>query len=158
MSKIDLPNFFLSNNREIDLDMLMVAIEDNTCEIHWFFNSITGEVESYSEDYLSCEQFEKDMEEIENNNYIYPISKLESWKPYKFMVDFNKEVVKQRNELMYEKLLVALDGDGAFRRFNDILHDDAELLNQWYFYKNEKLIREAKEWLEFLNIKFKITK
>lgn len=156
MSKRKLAKFVLSSGREIDLDEMMAAMEYNMDEIHWFFNSATGGIESYSEDYPSHEQFEKDMEKIKNNKNIYSIPTLESWKSYKFMESFNEDVVKSENNLMHKKLLIALDGKGAFRKFKDVLHDDGELLEKWYKYKDEQFIKEASDWLKSLDIKFKI--
>lgn len=155
MPKRKLPKIILSNGKEIDLEILMVGMEDNTDLIHWFLNIGTGEVESYSEDYPSLEQFERDMERIENDDNIKPIPKPEPWEAYEFMKNFNEEVAKQNNGLLYEKLLIALDGKGAFRRFKDVLHDDREMLERWYQYKEEQLVKEVRGWLESLGVDFK---
>jgi hypothetical protein len=154
ISKNKIPKFILANGKEIDLEMLIVAMEDGSYELHWFFDAATGEVESYSEDFV--EEFEKDMEEMENNPDMHAIPKLETWKSYNFMFDFNEEAVKARNLPLYKKLSIALDGKGAFRRFKDILHDDAELLNEWYIYKDNKIANIAEDWLGEIGVEFKI--
>ncbi len=61
------------------------------------------------------------------------------------MVEFS-ETVKDRN--LREKLAIALDGKGAFRRFKNVLSDYPEERERWFSFKDERIRQEVIEWLD----------
>ena len=65
------------------------------------------------------------------------------------MVDFVDEMVAPADENAAEKLSIALDGKGAFRRFKDTLYRvDEQWLQAWYQWKNKQLKAALDEWLQ----------
>ncbi len=65
------------------------------------------------------------------------------------MVDFVDEMVAPADEDAAEKLSIALNGKGAFRRFKDTLHRvDEQWLQAWYQWKNKRLEAAVDEWLK----------
>lgn len=79
----------------------------------------------------------------EKNRFI-EIPRCESREGYELMVAF-AETVKSKG--IREKLSIALDGKGAFRRFRNVLNDHVEELDRWYAFKDESLREEAVRWL-----------
>lgn len=51
-----------------------------------------------------------------------------------------------------ERLDVALQGKGAFRRFRDVIFPYPDLKEKWFAVRQEALLKEALEWLEGLDI------
>src|SRR5258707_4799028 len=65
------------------------------------------------------------------------------------MVDFVDEMVAPADEQAAEKLSLALNGKGAFRRFKDTLHRvDEQWLQAWYRWRNKRLEAALDEWLK----------
>jgi hypothetical protein len=55
------------------------------------------------------------------------------------------ETVKSKS--LREKLSLALDGKGAFRRFRSVLNDHPDELERWYKFKDDWMREEAIQWL-----------
>jgi hypothetical protein len=70
----------------------------------------------------------------------------ESGAAYHDMVDFAVDLPEGRCR---ERLFEALDGRGAFRRFRNVLHDDAYAiqLTRWTLFQDERELGRAREWL-----------
>lgn len=76
----------------------------------------------------------------EKNRFLL-IPKRESREGYEIMVSFAGTVA---NKGLKEKLMIALDGKGAFRRFRNVLNQHPDELERWYaFYIRD----EAVQWL-----------
>lgn len=73
-----------------------------------------------------------------------PIPKRESHEGYEIMVSFAETVT---NKGLKEKLSVALDGKGAFRRFRSALDQHPGELERWYTFKDDWMRGEAIQWL-----------
>jgi hypothetical protein len=65
------------------------------------------------------------------------------------MVRFAEQVEDPR---LRELLAVALDGKGAFGRFNRVMAEHPEERQQWFSRKNTALAKEVREWLFSLGI------
>ncbi len=108
----------LPNGKPIDLDMLETAMEDADLATWYFSNLVTGEVIFFS-DYLGLsDEDERLLEEIDGSNNYVAVERIPSHEVYQWMVDFVDELVAPAAE----KLSIALDGKGVFRRFKDTLH------------------------------------
>ena len=145
--------YFLPNNRQIDTDQVKIGLDDNSPEIYYWLNLKTGEVEIIVEDALDEEG--EEFEEIYSNKDLVEIPKLESWQKYNWMEDFAEQVVKDKDKIIYEKLLIALDGKGAFSRFKNVLHQDEDLLQGWYDWQDQCLEQEMQQWFEGLEVEIK---
>ncbi|MEF8874966.1 MAG: UPF0158 family protein [Candidatus Thermoplasmatota archaeon] len=61
------------------------------------------------------------------------------------MQDFIQTV---EDEDLREKLWIAIDGKGAFRRFKDVLRLYPDVRERWFEFKDERVERRVVEWLE----------
>jgi uncharacterized protein YciI len=69
----------------------------------------------------------------------------ESGEGYRDMLKFTDHV---NHEQLRQRLLDALDGRGAFRRFRDILHSGPdEVLANWRIFSQERELGRARSWL-----------
>ena len=113
----------LPNGNSIDLDMLEAAMEDSDLAHRYFLNLVTGEVVFFS-DYLGLsDEDERLLEEIDGSNDYVAIERIPSHEAYQWIVDFVNEMVAPSDEHAAEKLSMALNGKGAFRRFKDTFND-----------------------------------
>jgi uncharacterized protein YciI len=62
---------------------------------------------------------------------------------YRDMLDFASEVKEAR---LRERLFLALDGRGAFRRFRDALAHESQLA-RWHLFSGERALGRARAWL-----------
>jgi hypothetical protein len=68
---------------------------------------------------------------------------------YQRRVDFVNEMVAPPDEHAAEQLLLALDGKGAFRRFQDTLHRiDERWLQAWYQWNEKHIKATIDAWLK----------
>ena len=139
----------LPNGKPVDLDMLEAAMEDSDLTNRYFLNLVSGEVVFFS-DYLGLsEEDERLLEEIDGSNDYVAIERIPSHVAYQWMVDFVDEMVAPVDEDAAEKLSMALNGKGAFRRFKDTLHRiDDQWLQAWYQWRDKRLKAAVYEWLE----------
>ena len=139
----------LPNGTSIDLDMLETAMEDSDLAHRYFLNLVTGEVVFFS-DYLGLsDEDERLLEEIDASNDYVAIERIPSHEAYQWMVDFVDEMVAPTDEHAAEKLSIALQGKGAFRRFKDTLHLlDDHWLPAWYQWRDKRLKAALDEWLK----------
>ena len=139
----------LPNGNSIDLDMLEIAMEDSDLANTYFLNLVSGEVIFFS-DYLGLsDDDERLLEEIDGSNDYVAIERIPSYVAYQWMVDFVDEIVAPVDEHAAEKLSIALNGKGAFRRFKDTLHRiDEQWLQAWYQWRDKQLKAAVDEWLK----------
>ena len=139
----------LPNGKPIDLDMLETAMEDSDLANRYFLNLVSGEVVFFS-DYLGLSDEEERLsEEIDGSNDYVAIERIPSYVAYQWMVDFVDEMVAPSDEDAAEKLSLALNGKGAFRRFKDTLHRvDEQWLQTWYQWRDKGLKAAVDEWLK----------
>ena len=139
----------LSNGKSIDLDMLETAMEDSDLANRYFLNLVTGEVVFFSDHLGLSDEDERLSEEIDASNDYVAIERIPSHEAYQWMVDFVDEMVAPADEYAAEKLSIALNGRGAFRRFKDTLHlVDDRWLQAWYQWRNKQLEVAVDEWLK----------
>jgi hypothetical protein len=125
----------------IDWVELEGALENNSPELHSFLNKATGDVVRI---FRGSEDAEQRLREVENDPdfvYIEPISSREQ---YRWMEEFI-EATEEPN--LKEKLNIAIDGKGAFRRFKDVLVGYPEERERWFAKRAVKLRSHIAEWL-----------
>ncbi len=64
---------------------------------------------------------------------------------YEWMVEFTEGV---EDENFAEKLRIALDGKGAFRRFKDVLMGYPEQREAWFKFEDSKINEAIEEWMK----------
>jgi hypothetical protein len=131
------------------MDMLEIAMEDSDLAHSYFLNLVSGEVVFFS-DYLGLsDEDERLSEEIDGSDDYVAVERTPSSEAYQWMVDFVDEVVAPADEVAAEKLFIALDGKGAFRRFKDTLHRvDDDWLQAWYRWRDERPKAAVVEWVK----------
>ncbi|HEY6541372.1 MAG TPA: UPF0158 family protein [Ktedonobacteraceae bacterium] len=141
--------FTLPNGKPIDQDLLEAAVEDSDLTTRYFLNLVTGEVVFFSNDFGLSDEDERLEEEIDGSDDYVAIERIPSHEAYQWMVDFVEEKVAPADEQAAEKLSIALNGKGAFRRFKDTLYlVDDQWLQAWYQWKDERLKAAIEEWLK----------
>ena len=143
----------LPNGKPIDMDMLEVAMEDSDLTNKYFLNLVTGEV-AFISDYVGLsDEDEQLLEEIDGSNDYLAIERIPTYEAYQWMVDFVDEMVAPTDEHAAEKLFIALNGKGAFRRFKDALHSvNEQWLQAWYQWRDKQLKAAVTEWLQINSI------
>ncbi len=58
------------------------------------------------------------------------------------------------DEDLREKLRIAIDGKGAFRRFKNVLVKYPEQRERWFEFKEERTKERVVDWLELIGIEF----
>ncbi|HEY6407849.1 MAG TPA: UPF0158 family protein, partial [Ktedonobacteraceae bacterium] len=122
----------LPHGKPIDMDMLEAAMEDSDLTNRYFLNLVTGNVVFFSADVGLSNKEEQLLEEIDGSDYYVAVERIPSHEAYQWMVDFVDEMVAPTDEHAADKLSIALNGKGAFRRFKDTLHGvDDQWLQAW---------------------------
>jgi hypothetical protein len=151
---------------KIDLSMIWEAMEDVNREyIEYYLDRDTGEVIVLSEEateYAEEEKLRDDLPEwmqdevkvakdiLYNNPDRYiNIPEKPSYESYHMMVEYTEGIM---DELLKEKLKIALAGKGAFRRFKLVLDDYPDYQQKWFQYKEQRLKAEAIDWLKSIGI------
>ena len=139
----------LPNGKSIDLDMLETAMEDSDLANRYFLNLATGQVVFFSDHLGLSEEDERLSAEIDGSNDYVATPRIPSHEAYQWMVDFVDEMVAPFDERAAEKLSLALDGKGAFRRFRDTLHRiDDRWLQAWYQWREKHSKAAIDAWLK----------
>ena len=139
----------LPNGNPIELDMLEAAMEDSDLSNRYYLNLVSGKVVFFSDDLGLSEEDELLSEEIDESDDYIAVDRIPSHEAYQWMVDFVNEMVAPSDENAAEKLSIALEGKGAFRRFKDTLYRVDEKWQQaWYQFRDKQLKDAVEEWLK----------
>lgn len=153
----------------VDLDEIAFIMEmsDNFLGSIRVFDTETGEIVDIPSEVMSAvesgdekeigslPEWEKDLIEAaekvlsdDSMRYV-EIPRKPSYEAYNLMVEF-ADSIKDRH--LREKLYIALDGKGAFRRFKNVLLGCPEEEKRWFAFKDRRLRQEVIEWLNSLGI------
>jgi hypothetical protein len=149
-----------------DLPMIEAAMEDVERDYNeYFLDKDTGEVIILTEEvtgYAEEQELRDDLPEwmlnqikiakeilIENPERYINIPMKPLSESYKLMVEFADSVT---DELLREKLNIALVGKGAFHRFKMVLIDYPFYKQKWFQFKEQKLKIEILDWLRSIGI------
>jgi|SRR6516164_7363217 hypothetical protein len=139
----------LPNGNSIDVDMLGAAMEDSDLANRYFLNLVSGEVVFFSDYVGLTDEDERLLDEIDGSDDYVAIERIPTHEAYQWMVDFVDEMVAPTDENAAEKLYIALDGKGAFRRFKDTLQRvDEQWLQAWYQWRDTRLKAAVEEWVK----------
>ena len=150
-----------------DLETIANAMEDtDRIDMDYYLDKETGEVIVISEEtFRYAEEEGKVREDLHDwqkediklakdilfnnpDSYIC-IPKRLSYEGYNLMVEFAEKV---EDELLREKLSIALDGKGAFRRFKNVIADYPDYRQKWFTFKDERINKKVIEWLNSMGI------
>jgi hypothetical protein len=147
---------------KVDLKELVSEMEmGDNLELSGYLDTETGEIISMPDNVMRAVEdgdeaiadladWEEDIAETaekilsdEKNRFLL-IPKRESREGYELMAAFAETVTSKG---LREKVVIALDGKGAFRRFRNVLSHHPDELDRWYAFKDENMREEAVQWL-----------
>src|SRR6185369_8535210 len=122
---------------------LEIAFERNSPQTESFLDTRTGDVITVTQGALDfTEQRTKVQTAGAAMTRVEPVPSREQ---YKWMERF---VVQVTEPALRERLVIAIDGKGAFRRFKDVLLNYPVERERWFSYRAELLHWAMKKWLE----------
>ncbi len=128
---------------ELDWDAFEVAVERNSPDSDSYLDLTTGRVVSITTgDPEAALSRQTVSENIRNFLRIEPASSREQ---YRWMEKFVGSVAE---EPLRERLIISIDGKGAFRRFKDVLLAYPAERERWFTYRAELLHWHIQQWLE----------
>jgi hypothetical protein len=116
----------------VNWDDLEMALTSNQGEWTCYLDLETGEVRM-----------------VPVNRRLIHVDPLGSEVEYRWMAEFTGTV---RDARLRDRLEVALDGRGAFRRFKNVLLDFPGQRERWFAFRDERLHAAARDWLGELGI------
>jgi hypothetical protein len=124
-------------------DDLEIAVERNAPNTESFLDLTTGQVETVvAGDPEAPMKRQQVSENIKNYLRIEPASSREQ---YRWMERFVTSVV---DDALRERLIISIDGKGAFRRFKDVLLAYPAERERWFSYRADLLHWHIHNWLE----------
>jgi len=135
----------------VDLGELCAVFEDTSIDHNYYLGLLTGEVIFISDDFMDAEErakLEEKMEEGFGERYI-PIPNTSSEEGYDDMEKFIETV---EDAHLREKLHIAINGSGAFRRFKDVLLNYPKVRGRWFEFKDGRVEERVFEWFEIEGI------
>lgn len=126
----------------VDWNDLEVAVERNAPSTESFLDTRTGQVVTIvSGDPEAPLRRRQVSENIEDFARVEPASSREQ---YRWMERF---VASVADEALRERLLISIDGKGAFRRFKDVLLAYPAERERWFSYRSDLLHWHIHNWL-----------
>src|SRR3954465_1347698 len=128
---------------ELDFDALEIAVERNSPDTDSYLDLTTGRILTItSGDPEAAINRQSVSENIRNFLRVEPASSREQ---YRWMERFVGSVV---DEPLRERLIISIDGKGAFRRFKDVLLAYPAERERWFSYRADLLHWHIAQWLE----------
>jgi hypothetical protein len=128
---------------DLDWDALEIAVERNSPDTDSYLDLTTGRILTItSGDPEAVINRQSVSENIRNFLRVEPASSREQ---YRWMERFVGSVV---DEPLRERLIISIDGKGAFRRFKDVLLAYPAERERWFSYRADLLHWHIAQWLE----------
>jgi hypothetical protein len=128
---------------ELDWDALEIAVERNASDTESFLDLTTGQVVTIvAGDPEAPLRRQEVTENIRNFLRVEPASSREQ---YRWMERFVGSV---SDEQLRERLIISIDGKGAFRRFKDVLLAYPAERERWFTYRADLLHWHIHQWLD----------
>jgi hypothetical protein len=131
----------------VNWDDLETALSSNADEWTSYLDLRTGEVQTMPFAHWDDEDDWPSPEDIDDGlaaGHLLAIEPLGARVEYTWMADFAATVTDGR---LRDRLDIALDGRGAFRRFKNALRDHPAERERWFAFRDERLRAAAQEWL-----------
>jgi len=124
----------------VDWEALEDAFENNAPEVHSYLHLGTGEVLRVVDGIADPEMHAR----IASDTEYVRVEPVSSREQYRWMERFIPMV---EDEELKQKLMRAIDGKGAFRRFKDVLMGYIQEREQWFVFRSERLRVFMEAWL-----------
>lgn len=129
-------------NVPIDWDNLEIAVERNAPDTESFLNLVNGQVATIVAGDPEAALLRKQVaDNIKDYIRIEPASSREQ---YRWMERF---VASVSDDALRERLIISIDGKGAFRRFKDVLLAYPAERERWFSYRADLLHWHIHNWL-----------
>ncbi len=129
-----------------NLSELTDAFDNCRISYEYYLDIETGELLLVSDEFMDINETEEVYEKLDDEPERYLSIPTESSREgYQDMVAFTESL---EAENLKEKLWIALNGRGAFRRFKDVLLSHPEKREEWFKFQDERLEKHVMEWLE----------
>src|SRR5215467_12602267 len=122
---------------------LEIAFERNSPDIESYLDLTTGEVVSIVAG--EADAHDKRARVIANGHNFARVDPASSREQYRWMEKF---VTAVQDEALRERLVIAIDGKGAFRRFKDVLLNYPAERERWFTYRGELLHYHMQLWVD----------
>jgi hypothetical protein len=122
---------------------LETAFERNSPDTESFLDTRTGDVVTVTEGAIDYQE-QRGKVQVGGEAFVR-IEPAASREQYKWMERF---VAGVTDEALRERLVIAIDGKGAFRRFKDVLLNYPTERERWFSYRAELLHWAMHKWLE----------
>lgn len=154
--KVDIEDIALAMETSNELEECIWCLDTETGKVINVLRSVMDDVEEEDEDAINhysewMKDMTKDAEAVLNDDEgrFAEIPKISSHEAYSYM---ERYIFSIKDEEIRNKLLGAIKGKGAFRRFKDTISEWPELEKRWFEYKDETMRREILDWLESIGI------
>src|SRR6185369_8838831 len=128
---------------DLDWDALEIAVERNSPDTDSYLDLTTGRILTITTgDPEAAINRQEVSENIRNFLRVEPASSREQ---YRWMERFVGSVAE---EALRERLIISIDGKGAFRRFKDVLLAYPAERERWFSYRADLLHWHIQQWLE----------
>src|SRR5919106_4868135 len=132
---------------DLDWDALEIAVERNSPDTDSYLDLTTGRVLTITTgDPEAAINRQTVSENIRNFLRVEPASSREQ---YRWMEKFVGSVT---DEPLRERLIISIDGKGAFRRFKDVLLAYPAERERWFSYRSDLLHFHIQTWIEHMSI------
>jgi Uncharacterised protein family (UPF0158) len=122
---------------------LETAFERNSPDTESFLDLRSGEVVTVTQGAID---YSEQRNKVQTNGESYlRVEPAASREQYKWMERFVAHVT---DESLKERLIIAIDGKGAFRRFKDVLINYPVERERWFSYRGDLLHWHMQKWLE----------
>jgi hypothetical protein len=129
-----------------NLSELIDAFDNCQIGYEYYLDTKTGELLLVSDEFMDTNETEEIYERLDSEPERYLSIPTESSREgYQDMVAFTESL---EDENLKEKLWIALNGRGAFRRFKDVLLSYPEKREEWFKFQDKRLEKRVMEWLE----------
>jgi hypothetical protein len=122
---------------------LETAFERNSPDTESFINAKTGEVVTIVDGQPEAAELRSRV--IAGGTGYVKVEPASSREQYKWMERF---VVSVQDEALRERLVISIDGKGAFRRFKDVLLNYPAERERWFSFRAGLLHWHMQQWLE----------
>lgn len=130
-------------NIKVKWDNVEVAFERNSPDLHSYIDRDMGDVLVAVDDQPEDEEVRQQI--AENPERYVKIDPASSREQYRWMERFVLTVEEQG---LRDRLLISIDGKGAFRRFKDVLLSFPQERERWFNYRSDLLHHHINEWFE----------
>lgn len=129
-----------------NLSELIDAFDNCRIEYEYYLDTKTGELLLVSDEFMDTNETKEIYERLDSEpERCLSIPTESSRERYQDMAAFTESL---EDENLKEKLWIALNGRGAFRRFKDVLLSYPEKREEWFKFQDKRLEKRVMEWLE----------